>query len=203
MNNKLTHYGIIVFGYLAVLYPLWMRIQTLQWASDATLLPNVFPLFGIGAFALLWLHVISGVFEPWLRKHINFDAFVHRSSVLILICIILHPVLLLATFDFNIKSIALAYNITYIRLGAIGWMLLITYDIGKALKKYHFFTKHWNKILIISNIGFLLTFFHSLHLGTDLQAGPLKILWIFYGITATLAIVYTYGIKKWLHWHYH
>lgn len=197
-NKKIIHYSIILFGCLAVLYPLWVRFKTLHFAFDTTLLPNIFPLFGLAAFSLLWLHTISGVFEPWLRKHIDFDRFVHLTSILILWCIILHPLLLLISVNFNTSDIYIYYGIKYIWIGIIGWLLLITYDIGKALKKYAFFVTHWNKILIISNIGFLLTFFHSLYLGSDLQSGLLRIIWIFYGITATLAIIYTYGIKRFL-----
>ncbi len=192
-TNKITHYSIIIFFYLAVLYPLWVRITSLQWGFNASFLPNLFPLFGLAAFSMLWLHSISGPLEPFLRKHIDLDKFVHITANLILICIILHPLLLLATFNFNIKDIYLAYGVIFIRLGIIGWTLLITYDIGKALKKYDFFVKHWNTILIVSNIGFLLTFFHSLYLGSDLQSGPLRIIWMFYGITAFLSILYTYG----------
>ncbi len=194
--NKITHYSIILFGWLAVGYPLWMRIKTLHWAFDGALLSNLFPLFGILAFTLLWLHSISGVFEPFLRKHINFDRFVHITSILILISIILHPLLLLVTFNFNVSNVFLVYGVKYILIGMVGWILLIIYDIGKALKKYNFFAVHWNQILIISNVGFLLTFFHSLYLGSDLQSGMLRAVWIFYGITAIIAIIYTYGIKK-------
>ena len=198
MNKNITKYFIIIFAYLAVLYPLWVRINTLNWHFNASLLQNLFPLFGLLAFSLLWLHSISGVFEPWLRKQINFDKFVHSTSIIILISIILHPLLLLVSLKFNFSNLFLYYGEKYIRIGVIGWLLLITYDIGKALKKYNFFAKNWNKILIISNIGFLLTFFHSLALGSDLQSGTLRIIWIFYGVTAIIAIIYTYAIKRFL-----
>lgn len=196
MNNKVTKYLILAFGYLAVLYPLWVRIESLQWGFDSTLLPNLFPLFGLAAFSLLWLHSISGVFEPWLRKYINFDKYVHDTSILILICIIAHPLLLLISLGFNVSSVYAIYGVKYIWFAIIGWCLLITYDIGKALKRYDFFVKHWQTILLISTIGFLLTFFHSLNLGSNLQSGPLRIIWIFYGATAILSTIYTYGIKR-------
>ena len=140
-------------------------------------------------------HAISGVVEPWLRKHFVFDRFVHITVTSILISIILHPLLLLASLGFHFSSIFL-YGERYIWSAIIGWCLLITYDIGKALKRYNFFVRNWNKILIISTIGFLLTFFHSLNVGGDLQSGTLRVVWIFYGTTAILATIYTYGIKR-------
>jgi len=196
MNKTITRYCIILFAYLAVLYPLWVRVKTLHWAFDGSLLQNLFPLFGLAAFSLLWLHSISGVFEEWLRKQFNFDQFVHVTSILILTSIILHPLLLLVILGFNLSNLFLYYGTGYILLAIVGWLLLITYDIGRALKKYDFFARNWNNILIISNIGFLLTFFHSLALGSDLQSGLIRIVWIFYGVTAILAVIYTYGVKR-------
>lgn len=198
MNKKVIKYSILFFAYLAILYPLWIRAKTLTWALDSTLLLNLFPFFGLAAFGMLWLHSISGIFEPWLREHINFDKFVHITSTLILISIIAHPLLLLVGLNFSFSNIFLYYGAQFIWLALMAWLLLITYDIGKALKKYDFFVKNWNKILIISNIGFLMTFFHSLKLGSDLQSGTLRFIWIFYGVTAILSIIYTYGIKRFL-----
>ncbi len=85
-----------------------------------------------------------------------------------------------------------------ISLGILGFLLLITYDVGKALKRYDFFVRHWNKILVVSTIGYILTFLHSLMLGSDLQRGFLRGLWIFYGTTAILATIYTYGLKRFI-----
>ena len=189
-------YFVAIFAYLAVLYPLWVTLKTIQWTPTASLMFSLFPAFGLLAFSLLWLHAISGVFEPWLRKNFDFDKFVNITATLILLCLILHPLLLLVSVGFNFASIFI-YGAGYIWLAIIGWLLLITYDIGKALKKkYAFFVKNWNKILLISTVGFLLTFFHSLALGHDLQSGSLRIVWIFYGTTGILATIYTYGIKR-------
>lgn len=193
MRRIIIKYAIIAFAYAAVLYPIWIRMRSLNWSLDTA---TLFPVFGLVAFSLLWLHSISGAFEPWLRSRFDFDRFVRITSILIFICIILHPLLLLISLEFNFNNVFLYSEAAYIRLGFIGWLLLITYDIGKAMKKYDFFVRNWNKILLISTIGFLLTFFHSLGLGSDLQSGPLRIIWFFYGITAIIATIYTYGIKK-------
>ena len=195
MNRVIIKCCIVIFAYLAVLYPLWVNIGNMAWSFDSSSVFNLFPMFGLAAFALLWLHAISGAFEPWLRKYIDFDRFVQVTSILIFISIIFHPLLLLTNVNFNFGPI-FTYGKLYIWLGIVGWLLLIIYDIGKVLKKYDFFTRNWNNILLISTIGFLLTFFHSLAIGSDLQSGPLRIIWIFYGVTAILATIYTYGIKR-------
>ena len=195
MNQKPIRFIITLFACLAVLYPLWVRFGSLGWTLGPSILQSIFPALGLIAFAVLWLHVISGAFEPYLRTLFDFDRFVHRTSIIILICLILYPLLLLIDFDFNFSAV-FAYGEKYILLAVIGWLLLITYDIGKALKRYNFFVRHWNAILLISTTGFILTFLHSLALGSDLQAGPLRAVWIFYGATAIPATVYNYGIKR-------
>lgn len=195
MNKRPVRYFIIFFAYLAVLYPVWMRVKTLDWGPDAHLLYNISPIFGLSAFAILWLHVMSGVFEKSLRRYINFDQFVRNTSILVFAFIILHPLLTLIDLDFS-RDALFSYGKKYIWLGIIGWLLLITYDIGKVLNKFDFFSRNWNKILLISTIGFLLTFFHSLGIGSDLQSGPLRVLWIFYGVTAIIGTVYIYGVRR-------
>ncbi len=195
--NKFPKYFIIAFGWLAVCYPLWVRAQHLQWQMEITNISlNIFPLLGLAAVSMLWLHSISGVFEPWLRQHINFDRFVNITAKLILLCFGLHPILLFAGVGYSVSNIFFYYGTLYIWLGIISWLLLIVYDITKPFKQQGFFAKHWQKVLITSNLGFLLSFFHSLNLGSDLQSPPLRIIWIFYGITGALAIIYTYGTKR-------
>lgn len=193
MSRKIKKLLVIGFGYLAVLYPLWLQTRNLDFYFSYNFILNLFPTFGILAFCLLWLHSMSGAFEPWLRKLLDFDKFVRYTSFIIFISIILHPLILLLSINFNIGILIDNY---YIKLGIIGWFLLITYDIGKALKKYDFFVKNWTNILTISTTGFILIFFHSLAIGGDLQTGLLRTIWIFYGVTAILATIYTYGIKR-------
>lgn len=172
---------------LAVLYPLFVWLKNSPY--------SLFPAFGLLAFSILWLHIISAVFEPWLRKNFNFDRFVEITSLIVLFSIILHPLLLFFAVNFNLKAL-FSSSSPYIWLGVIGWLLLITYDIGKALKRHNFFARNWNSILFISTIGFLIIALHSLGLGSDLQSGPLRFVWIFYGITGLIATIYVYIIRK-------
>jgi hypothetical protein len=194
MREKLIRYSVITFAYAAVAYPLWTRLKTLSWSLDSSLLSGLFPVFGIIAFCILWLHAISGVFEPWLRQRFDFDKFVRISSTIVFLSIILHPLFLLMGLGFSYGKLMLYGK--YVWYGIVGWILLMTYDVGKALIRYEFFSRNWNKILTVSTIGFLITFFHSLNIGSDLQTQPLRGIWIFYGTTAILATIYTYGIKR-------
>jgi hypothetical protein len=186
MNKKLITLGAA----LAVLAPIVAHIRNVSW-GESSLIAAIFPIFGLLAFTLLWLHAISGVFEEKLREILDFDAFVHWTASLILFSMLAHPLLLLILIKFKIS---LLFN-DDIALGALGLLLLLSYDFFKPFKKSGSFSRHWNKILIVSNIGFVLTFFHSLELGSDLQTGFMHSLWLFYGVTAILALIYTYAVK--------
>ncbi len=195
MRNTLIKSTVVTGAFVAVLLPLSVHVRNTSWNGPLT--GAIFPMFGLLAAGLLWLHAISGVFEEWLRKHFDFDAFVHWTAILILVSIILHPLLLLVLINFQVGLLLSSHSLP-IWLGVVSFILLISYDIGKALKKFDFFARHWNAILILSTIGFLLSFLHSLLLGSDLQSGFLRTLWIFYGVTAVLATIYTYGVKPFL-----
>ncbi len=192
-------YLIIIVAWLAVLYPLYERAKTVSWPADITTsYLAVFPFLGLAAVSMLWLHAVSGVFEPRLRQHINFDRFVDVTAKLILICFALHPFLLLAGLGFSLSNVFLYYGTLCIWLGIVSWLLLIVYDLAKPFKNQGFFSRHWQKVLVISNAGFLLSFFHSLNVGSDLQTGPLRMIWIFYGVTGAAALIYTYAIKPFM-----
>jgi hypothetical protein len=199
-KNKLALFLIWLFVIAAVVYPLWAVISVTDWSNNdfKTFLQNIFPLLGILAASLLWVHSISGVFENWIRKHINFDAFISTTATIILISMLLHPILLLISFGFNLSQIFTSFgHLDDIFIGLCALILLLSYDVGKYLKKHgsNFFANNWNWILIISNVGFLLVFIHSLAIGGDLQSGAVRVVWKSYGITALLAIVYTYLLR--------
>lgn len=184
---------ITLFAWLAVLVPVLTHLVRADWKGS--LVQALFPAFGLLAASLLWLHAMSGVWEEKLVRMFDFDRFVQWTASLILFSIVAHPLLLLILVKFDFGLLFGSWNWP-LMFGVFGFLLLISYDITKPFRKSGFFSRHWNKILIVSNIGFLLTFFHSLELGSDLQTGFLRYLWIGYGVTGTLAILYTYGIKK-------
>ena len=193
INKNLTKYSIYGFIWFVVLYPLFVALQNDGWQIQESLSAFLFPLAGLLMVSLLWLHAISGSFETWLRQYINFDWFIEITAKIILGCLVLHPLLLLVSMSFNFGDVFAYYGPKFIWLGIISWILLISYDVTKPFK-YGFFAKYWNSILIISNIGFVISFAHALGIGGELQEGPLRAIWIFFGITGIISLIYTYAI---------
>lgn len=192
MNKILTKYSLYGFSVLAVLLPIIIQYQNTDFGSGQSISATIFPFLGLVMIALLWLHSLMGIWENWLREHIAFDWFVKHTATVILWCLLLHPILLLVAFSFNIADIYAYYGKTLIGLGIVSWLLLISYDITKPFKKYDVIGKNWQKILFISNLGFLLSFAHAIRANGVIETPLLKYLLIFYGITGTVGIVYTY-----------
>ena len=199
MGKKLIKYLIYAVAVISVVYPVIVWYGRVDLVFGNTLLLNLFPVFGLLAISTMWLHIVGGALRPWLEKYIDFQRFVSKSSVIVLFLIILHPLLLFTGIGFqNAGSVLGLYDSKYIRLAIIAWFILVGYDVAKRFKNRQFFVKHWETVKLISTIGFFLALSHSLGLGSDLQAGPLRSVWIFYGVSAAIAAVYTYGVRKFL-----
>lgn len=196
MRQKIIKIFIITFSTLVVLFPLWVRGQALQWAFDSTLPANIFPMFGLAGYGLLWLHVVGPAFEPWLSRFVNFNRFLKETSPIILVLMLLHPIILLIIMNFSINALLISYPVEFILLGFIGLVLLLTFDVAKVFKKYDIVARNRNKVLVTSTLGFILIFFHSIGIGGDLQSGLLRAVWIFYGVSAILSAIYVYGIRR-------
>jgi len=199
MDRRRVGYFISALAYLAVFYPIFVWYERVDLVFDETLLLNLSPVLGLAAFSIMWLHVVGGALRGWLEKYFNFERLATNSSIAVLFLIILHPLLFFIGIGLDrIGDTFIYYEPIYIWLAIIGWFVLVGYDVAKRFKNRDFFARHWNSVKFISTLGFFLVFFHSLGLGSDLQAGPLRYVWIFYGITAAAATIYTYGIKKFL-----
>jgi hypothetical protein len=182
---------------VAVLYPVFVWYSGTQGSLNTPSPAEIFPVFGLIAFSTMWLHVVGGALKSPLEKYFDFEKFVHWSSYIVLLSLILHPLLFFIAIGFRNLGFLWSFSASkLIWLAIAGWLLLITYDLGKIFKKRQFFIRHWETIKIISTIGFFLIFFHSLGLGSDLQTSPLRILWIFYGVSAAIAAVYTYVVRR-------
>jgi len=199
MRKRLIRYLIFGVAFLAVLYPVWVWYTGVRLTFDAAVILDIFPVLGLLAFALMWLHIVGGALRPWLEQYIDFSRFVTSSSVLVLILLILHPLLLLIGLGpSNWGKFFSSTPALFIWLAVVGWVVLVGYDVVKRFKHRDFFVHHWEVVKFVSTLGFFLVLFHSLGLGRDLQTGLLRTVWIFYGISAALAASYTYGIKRFL-----
>lgn len=200
MNRKLTKSIIVTASLVSVIYPVWVWYGSANLVLDKIVLFDIFPLFGLIAFANMWLHIVGGALRSHIEPYFDFEKFILLSSNIVLVTIILHPVLAFTALALNgggnIFDFVLNGNEYLIWIAIVALVIFLVYEVLKHFRSRSVFAKNWLLIKFISTLGFFLILIHSLGIGRDLQTGPLRIVWLFYGITASIATFYTYFLKR-------
>lgn len=159
---------------------------------------HIFPLLGLLAFSLMWTHYIVGA----LRRHYKvskapFRAYFKYTGIVVLLAILLHPGLLILQlwkdgFGFPPQS----YLENYVApsgkfaalLGSISLVIFLAFEL-----KRKFGNRSWWKLVEYAQMFAMLAIFsHALKLGGALQFGWFRTLWLLYGVTFVIAVMYTY-----------
>ncbi len=193
MNKTAVRLGLTILSAFVVGYPLFVWYINTSFSADRWLLLSVFPAFGLIAFTIMYLHIIGRPFKHVLEQYAAFDLFERVSSYIVLVAILLHPAL--RTLFFLMNDVSISYTLPIV-LGIIGFFMLVTYDLGKAFIRNQWVREHWWLIDVVSTLGFYVIWVHSLLLGSELQTGFLRSLWIFYGVSALVASAYTFLYRR-------
>ena len=189
MGKFLIRLGLAVVSALVIGYPLTVWYANVSLTLDQTLLVSLFPAIGLVAFTIMYLHILGRPFKHMLEHYVDFDIFERISSYVVLVAVLLHPAL--RTVFLLMNDISISFTLPLV-LGIIGFFMLITYDLGKAFIRSQWVREHWWLIDVVSTLGFYVIWVHSLMLGSELQTGFLRAVWIFYGVSALVASAYTF-----------
>ncbi len=162
---------------------------------------QLFPVFGLLAFSLMWAHYMASA----ARQHLNVDREVLKqcfevTSWLVLVLIFLHPGLL--TYQLWRDGLGLppgSVTKNYVAPG-LGWVVVlaeVSLLIFLAYELRRWFDKKswWKYVQYSSDAAMLAIFYHGLRLGGQLQGGWFRYLWFFYGITLFIVLIYKYFRK--------
>jgi hypothetical protein len=186
--------ALLVIG-LATAAPVVAWGQTYSWEFSHRTASELFPLFGLLAYSLMWQQVfVLNVFRnlsPNFRKWFGVIA-----GLAIFICILLHP-LLLARAQFELtdklppeswyKYVSGKYR-EYITLGVIAWLTFLAYDVARLVKNTTWYPRYSWIIRYSGHAAFFLIFIHSTQLGSHLQSGIFRALWMFFAASALVII---------------
>ncbi len=161
---------------------------------------QIFPVFGLLAFSLMWSHYIAVAARLYfkidkgvLSKYFEF------TSLAVLAAILLHPGLLAwqAWRDglglppgSEIHYVAPMLGV-YVVLGIIALTVFLAYEFRRKFGDRPW----WKYVSYASDGAMFLILIHSLKLGSQLQAGWFRTVWYFYGITLLGCLVYIYSQK--------
>jgi hypothetical protein len=186
------------------LVPLVLAVITwgngFQWQFENFSTYQLFPLFGLLAFSLMWSHYMASM----LRKMSKADStalgtYFETTSSAVLAAILLHPGLLLWQlwrdgFGLPPGSTKLyvgsaLYIWTWVGLTA--WLLFMAYELRRWYSKRPW----WKYVQYMSDLAMFLILLHALQLGSNLQDGWFRGVWYFYGVTLAVSLVYNYWPK--------
>lgn len=161
---------------------------------------DVFPLLGLLAFGLMWMHYVSGSLKRYLRldgDETLLKRYFHITSLCALALILLHPAMLYTGlfhdgFGLPPASAWQAYGTTAARtgliLGSVSLVAFLLFELGRWFRKKSW----WNYIEYASMGAMLLIFVHALLLGGELLPGWFRFFWIFIGWILVMSIIYNY-----------
>ncbi|HEY4694775.1 MAG TPA: hypothetical protein VIH52_02315 [Candidatus Nanoarchaeia archaeon] len=167
-------------------------LDFLQVTDFQTFSRQIFPLFGLYAFTLVWFQFIIGTNLPHLVKYFrSIRNFHKKEGIFTLLFALTHPTLLIVGVGFEeylgYKFLDPSLRI-YAYFGTFALFLLILTAGAGFLEKWPPLKNHWRKVHYLNYLVFWLIWVHSWNLGSDVQ-GSLSYLWYFYGITAAASSI--------------
>lgn len=174
--------------------------QGLAWHFSNLDSYRLFSLFGLLAFSLMWSHYIASVIRQYFKidkqsLHLYFET----TSLIVLAAILAHPGLLAWQLwrdglglppgsELNFVSHDMR---VYIIFAFTALLIFLAYEF----RRWYHDRSWWQYIERGTDVAMVLIFLHSLNLGSQLQAGWLRIVWYFYGVTLLGALTYIYYHK--------
>lgn len=174
-------------------------LSTTFTAQPAALSYHIFRLAGITAFILVSFQILTGPYMKfWERlygkKFYLWHAF---QGIFALLFALLHPGLLLISLSYqhiDVFGFALSQPIQYYFGPTALLLLLLTVPTaaGWILVRYNKFERLWHWIHLANYAVFLLVFFHSVSIGSDVAPtdSPLRPIWYLFFIAMLGGLIY-------------
>jgi hypothetical protein len=157
-----------------------------------------FPLFGLIAFSLMWSHYIASVVRQFFNvEKAALKTYFETTSLIVLIAIFLHPGLLMwqlwrdgsglppgSVYDFVAPGLQWVTT-----LGIVSLCVFLAYELRRFYDKKPW----WKYVGYATDVAMVAIFYHGLRLGGQLSSGWFRIIWIFYGITLALSLIYIHS----------
>lgn len=201
MSNA-TRVKTIAWGSAALvtLLSIYVWGSSLSWNPSNITAYSLFPVLGLIAYGLMITHYLSSV----LRQVNNqpreiLKQYLTITSTVVLICILLHPTILIYKLwatghglpPASYKSYVSASVLVWVYVGTLSWIAFLLYELRRK-----YVTKPWWKyIQYASDIAMIGIFFHGLKLGQHLQAGWFQMVWYVYGLILLASLGYSYSQK--------
>lgn len=169
--------------------------QSYRWRLGSLGILQIFPLLGLLAYSLMWAHYLTSFVRTQLGlERIVLKTYLEVTSFVVLVCIVLHPGLLVFKLWQNGLGLPPSSYFTYVgkglapavTLGSISLMIFLAYELRRKFAK-----SSWWKCVVWANAAAMIAIFvHGLKLGGQLMGGWYRGVWLFYGVLLISLFVY-------------
>lgn len=172
----------------------------LDGADFQTASRRLFPLAGLYAFFLVWFQVMLGANRRWLLRIVPSIMVYHRrQGVFALLFALLHPTLLIAGVGLSAyltDSFVSPAKVLFVWFGRVALFLIVITAGSALLRRVPWFRARWRLVHYLNFFIFVIVWFHSWNLGSDVQSSGLRYLWYFYGLTFVLSVIGRFAFVK-------
>lgn len=161
---------------------------------------QLFPLFGLLAFSIMWSHYIAALVRMYLEVDKKVLAhYFEATSLITLALILLHPSLLAWQLWRDGQGLPPASELNYV-VPSARWAIIFAFtalSIFLIYELHRWYQKRpwWKYVQYASDVAMALIYFHALELGGTLMDGWFRTVWYAYGVILVLAIVFIYVQK--------
>lgn len=158
---------------------------------------TLFPLFGLMAFSLMWGHYVVGALRRYFAVPKQaLKSYYKTTSWAVLFFILLHPGLFIYQLwadgygvpPESYKSYVAATAVWAVFLGTITFFIFLMFETKKVFGK-----KSWWQLVEYAQIlAMALIYVHALKLGGELQTDWYKTVWVFYGLSFVISVIYNF-----------
>jgi predicted ferric reductase len=186
-------------GVVAIAIAAWSEVRLTGRELTAY---DLFPVFGLSAFGLMWTHFITGTLRRVLRlPPSTLRVYFRLTSWIVFALILLHPgifvtQLWLDGFGVPPFSYLSVYQDTLPRiallLGTLSLLMFLAFELRRKYRK----AQWWKYVEYANIVAMFAILYHGFTLGQELSLAWLKVIWLFYTLTLVGAVVYNEVYKR-------
>lgn len=193
MKKPLSNLYLLLI--LICLPSVYYWLGALDWNLNELTAFKVFPVLGLLAFNIMWFHLMVAWYKRYHPISYDYRSFFRQTSNLVLVLIIAHPLILFAkTLSLGIKPLEyVSPNAQpFMIFGGIALLVFLSYEVVDHVRDKPIVKNNWPIVVGLNRAAMILIFYHSLKLGSNLQSGPFKVLWIGFGLSLAAYFVSAY-----------
>jgi hypothetical protein len=194
--NRVVSSGPWILTSAVSLLAVYVWGSSFSWQPRGLSAYQLFPVLGLLAFSIMWSHYLVGELDRVFRARIDRGNFFRNTGYVVLAAILLHPGILIYQRLRDGYGLPPGSYESYVApgmawltiLGSISLLAFLAYE----LHRFYASRAWWKYVVAAGDAAMLGIFLHGLRLGSLLQAGWYREVWLFYGLTLLIVVARKY-----------